>query len=47
MGPEDKIDFTESLTANKGFIPGFVLDTSSLPDNKSNKGKKVPYSKPI
>lgn len=47
MGPEDKIDFTESLTADKGFIPGLDLDTSNLPDNKRDKDKKVPYSKPI
>lgn len=47
MGPEDKIDFTESLTADRGFIPGLDLDTSSLPDNKDKKDKKVPYSKPI
>lgn len=47
MGPEDKIDFTESLTADKGFIPGLDLDTSNLPDNRKDKDKKVPYSKPI
>lgn len=47
MGPEDKIDFTESLTADRGFIPGLDLDTSNLPDNKNAKDKKVPYSKPI
>lgn len=47
MGPEDKIDFTESLTADRGFIPGLDLDTSNLPDNKDKKDKKVPYSKPI
>lgn len=45
MGPEDKIDFTESLTADKGFIPGLDLDTSNLPDRKGPT--KVPYSKPI
>lgn len=49
MGPEDKIDFTESLTADKGFIPGLDLDN---PDNLAafnnrDLGKKVPYSKPI
>lgn len=47
MGPEDKIDFTESLTADRGFIPGLDLDTSNLPENKNQKDKKVPYSKPI
>lgn len=47
MGPEDKIDFTESLMADKGFIPGLDLDTSNLADNKRDKDKKVPYSKPI
>lgn len=47
MGPEDKIDFTESLMADKGFIPGLDLDTSNLTDNKRDKDKKVPYSKPI
>lgn len=47
MGPEDKIDFTESLTADRGFIPGLDLDTTNLPENKNQKDKKVPYSKPI
>lgn len=47
MGPEDKIDFTESLMADKGFIPGLDLDTSNLSENKKDKDKKVPYSKPI
>lgn len=47
MGPEDKIDFTESLMADKGFIPGLDLDTSNLAENKRDKDKKVPYSKPI
>lgn len=47
MGPEDKIDFTESLMADKGFIPGLDLDTTNLGDNKKDKDKKVPYSKPI
>lgn len=46
MGPEDKIDFTESLTADRGFIPGLDLDTSNLKD-KNKEDKKVPYSKPI
>lgn len=46
MGPEDKIDFTESLMADKGFIPGLDLDTSNSAD-KRDKDKKVPYSKPI
>lgn len=46
MGPEDKIDFTESLTADRGFIPGLDLDTSSLKD-RMDRDKKVPYSKPI
>lgn len=44
--PEDKIDFTESLTADRGFIPGLDLDTSSLNDRR-DRDKKVPYSKPI
>ena len=47
MGPEDKIDFTESLMADKGFIPGLDLDTSNLAENRRDKDKKVPYSKPI
>lgn len=44
MGPEDKVEFTESLTADS-FIPGLELD----PSNMSNRDheKKVPYSKPI
>lgn len=46
MGPEDKIDFTESLTADRGFIPGLDLDTSNLKD-RLDRDKKVPYSKPI
>lgn len=48
MGPEDKLEFTESLTADKGFIPGLDVDPNStiLPgDGKDSK--KVPYSKPI
>lgn len=44
--PEDKIEFTESLTADRGFIPGLDLDTSSLNDRR-DRDKKVPYSKPI
>lgn len=47
MGPEDKLDFTESLMADKGFIPGLDLDTSNLADSKRDRDKKVPYSKPI
>lgn len=47
MGPEDKVEFTESLTADTGFIPGLDLDTSNLADGKRDKDKKVPYSKPI
>lgn len=45
MGPEDRVEFTESLTADKGFIPGLDLDPSkfTLKDGE----KKVPYSKPI
>lgn len=46
MGPEDKVDFTESLTADTGFIPGLDLDLKNL-DDKKDKEKKVPYSKPI
>ncbi|KAH8268315.1 hypothetical protein KR026_004865 [Drosophila bipectinata] len=46
MGPEDRVEFTESLTADKGFIPGLDLDPSrSLSDR--DREKKVPYSKPI
>ncbi|XP_037947484.1 pre-mRNA 3' end processing protein WDR33 [Teleopsis dalmanni] len=45
MGPEDKVEFTESLTADKGFIPGLDLDPSKISDK--DKEKKVPYSKPI
>ncbi|KAI8129520.1 pre-mRNA 3' end processing protein WDR33 [Lucilia cuprina] len=45
MGPEDKVEFTESLTADKGFIPGLELDPSTIV-NKDQE-KKVPYSKPI
>lgn len=47
MGLEDKLDFTESLIADNGFIPGLDLDTSNLTDNRKDKDKKVPYSKPI
>jgi polyadenylation factor subunit 2 len=46
MGPEDKIDITESLTADRGIIPGLDLDTSHLNDRR-DRDKKVPYSKPI
>lgn len=46
MGPEDKIDLTESLTADKGFIPGLDLDMSAG-DSRRERDKKVPYSKPI
>lgn len=49
MGPEDKIDgFIDGLTsdASNGIIPGLDLDTSALNDKKE-KEKKVPYSKPI
>lgn len=46
MGPEDKIDLTESLTADTGVIPGLDLDTSNL-QNAKDLAKKVPYSKPI
>lgn len=46
MGPEDKIDFTESLTADRGFIPGLDLDVSNFKD-RNERDKKVPYSKPI
>ncbi|XP_061395903.1 pre-mRNA 3' end processing protein WDR33-like [Musca vetustissima] len=45
MGPEDKVEFTESLTADKGFIPGLDLDPSKNPNREAEK--KVPYSKPI
>lgn len=45
MGPEDKVEFTESLTADKGFIPGLELDPSS--NASRDQEKKVPYSKPI
>lgn len=45
MGPEDKVEFTESLTADKGFIPGLDLDPSRIGDR--DREKKVPYSKPI
>uniref|UniRef100_A0A1B0B821 WD repeat-containing protein 55 homolog n=1 Tax=Glossina palpalis gambiensis TaxID=67801 RepID=A0A1B0B821_9MUSC len=45
MGPEDKVEFTESLTADKGFIPGLDLDPSKMSSKESEK--KVPYSKPI
>lgn len=46
MGPEDKIDFTESLTADRGFIPGLDLDVSNFKD-RFDRDKKVPYVKPI
>lgn len=46
MGPEDKIDFTESLTADRGFIPGLDLDVTNFKD-RNERDKKVPYSKPI
>ncbi|XP_055902585.1 pre-mRNA 3' end processing protein WDR33 [Eupeodes corollae] len=45
MGPEDKVEFTESLTADKGFIPGLDLDPNKIIDR--DREKKVPYSKPI
>lgn len=45
MGPEDKVEFTESLTADKGFIPGLDLDPSK--NSLRDQEKKVPYSKPI
>lgn len=48
MGPEDKIEFTESLTADKGFIPGLDVDPNSTISSADSKdSKKVPYSKPI
>ncbi|KAL5274549.1 WDR33 family protein [Megaselia abdita] len=48
MGPEDKIEFTESLTADKGFIPGLDVDpNSTILSGDSKDSKKVPYSKPI
>lgn len=48
MGPEDKIEFTESLTADKGFIPGLDVDpNSTILTTDSKDSKKVPYSKPI
>lgn len=46
MGPEDKIDFTESLTADREFIPGLDLDVSNFKD-RNERDKKIPYSKPI
>ncbi|KAM7360541.1 WD repeat domain 33 [Cochliomyia hominivorax] len=45
MGPEDKVEFTESLTADKGFIPGLELDPAN--NVAKEQEKKVPYSKPI
>lgn len=47
MGPEDKVEFTESLTADKGFIPGLDLDAGSRLASDRDREKKVPYSKPI
>lgn len=47
MGPEDKVEFTESLTADKGFIPGLDLDAGSRAAMDRDREKKVPYSKPI
>lgn len=48
MGPEDKIEFTESLTADTGFIPGLDVDpNSTIATVDSKDPKKVPYSKPI
>jgi len=48
MGPEDKIEFTDSVTADDGCIPGLDLDAQSDGNDKNNqKEKKVPYSKPI
>ncbi|KAH8344002.1 hypothetical protein KR084_003119 [Drosophila pseudotakahashii] len=46
MGPEDRVEFTESLTADKGFIPGLDLDPSRALNDRDRE-KKVPYSKPI
>ncbi|GAB0097369.1 pre-mRNA 3' end processing protein WDR33 [Sergentomyia squamirostris] len=45
MGLEDKVDFTESLTAERDYIPGLDLDPQA--DFDRHRDKKVPYSKPI
>lgn len=48
MGPEDKIEFTESLTDDRGGnIPGLDLDLGGYKDRNMERDKKVPYSKPI
>lgn len=48
MGPEDKIEITESEPLVKGEIPGLDLDSNDLSDKRDDKKeKKVPYSKPI
>lgn len=46
LGIDDKIEITESLTADRGVIPGLDLDTSHIIDRPIYKEKK-PYSKPI
>lgn len=46
LGIDDKIEITESLTADRGIIPGLDLDTSHIIDRPIFKEKK-PYSKPI
>lgn len=45
MGPEDKVEFTESLIAERDYIPG--LDLSGGDNDRRDRDKKVPYSKPI
>lgn len=47
MGPDDKVDVQLS-TEDPSQIPGLDLDIiSNAGDDKANKLKKVPYSKPI
>lgn len=47
MGPDDKVDI-QLGTEDSSQIPGLDLDIiSNAGDDKSNKLKKVPYSKPI
>lgn len=42
MGLDDKVDFTESLTAERDYIPGLDLES-----DYDRHREKRPYSKPI
>lgn len=48
MGPEDKVEITLPSDSASMAIPGLDLDAPpSNAEDKPNKTKKVPYSKPI